>query len=106
MLARDQAEIGHELAWVREACEVADFRDQHHRIDQRDTSHRLQRVDNWAQIPFGKKAGYLFFDPLQAPFRIHDGIDIVLKLSLIHISEPTRRTPISYAVFCLKKKKK
>ena len=25
------------------------------------------------------------------------------QLSLIHISEPTRRTPISYAVFCLKK---
>src|SRR5664279_5748761 len=25
----------------------------------------------------------------------------VQKLSLIHISEPTRRTPISYAVFCL-----
>src|SRR5665647_48119 len=32
--------------------------------------------------------------------------NVVLKLSLIHISEPTRRTPISYAVFCLKKKKK
>src|SRR5680860_1767182 len=29
----------------------------------------------------------------------------LLGLSLIHISEPTRRTPISYAVFCLKKKK-
>ena len=28
-----------------------------------------------------------------------------MELSLIHISEPTRRTPISYAVFCLKKKK-
>src|SRR5664279_3107388 len=28
-----------------------------------------------------------------------------MNLSLIHISEPTRRTPISYAVFCLKKKK-
>src|SRR5680860_1474552 len=27
-----------------------------------------------------------------------------LTLSLIHISEPTRRTPISYAVFCLKQK--
>ena len=27
----------------------------------------------------------------------------LLSLSLIHISEPTRRTPISYAVFCLKK---
>ena len=31
---------------------------------------------------------------------VNDGYD----LSLIHISEPTRRTPISYAVFCLKKK--
>eukprot|EP01016_Furgasonia_blochmanni_P052693 TRINITY_DN8431_c0_g4_i4.p3 TRINITY_DN8431_c0_g4~~TRINITY_DN8431_c0_g4_i4.p3 ORF type:complete len:105 (-),score=16.14 TRINITY_DN8431_c0_g4_i4:29-343(-) len=30
---------------------------------------------------------------------------IAKYLSLIHISEPTRRTPISYAVFCLKKKK-
>ncbi|VDG23167.1 Thymidine kinase [Lactobacillus plantarum ZJ316] [Lactiplantibacillus mudanjiangensis] len=28
-----------------------------------------------------------------------------LALSLIHISEPTRRRGISYAVFCLKKKK-
>src|SRR5665647_1928240 len=31
---------------------------------------------------------------------------VAQDLSLIHISEPTRRTPISYAVFCLKKKKK
>ena len=30
----------------------------------------------------------------------------VLYLSLIHISEPTRLRRISYAVFCLKKKKK
>src|SRR5680860_1759671 len=35
-----------------------------------------------------------------------DPAGYVLYLSLIHISEPTRRTPISYAVFCLKKKKK
>src|SRR5680860_1599581 len=39
-----------------------------------------------------------------------DAVDALLAwrlgqyLSLIHISEPTRRTPISYAVFCLKKK--
>src|SRR5665647_843960 len=33
-----------------------------------------------------------------------DSILQVQPLSLIHISEPTRRTPISYAVFCLKKK--
>ena len=30
---------------------------------------------------------------------------ITLNLSLIHISEPTRLLSISYAVFCLKKKK-
>src|SRR5665648_1173225 len=33
-------------------------------------------------------------------------IGIVGELSLIHISEPTRLGMISYAVFCLKKKKK
>src|SRR5665647_1182791 len=33
-------------------------------------------------------------------------VSTMQHLSLIHISEPTRRTPISYAVFCLKKKKK
>ena len=31
---------------------------------------------------------------------------IYKDLSLIHISEPTRQAEISYAVFCLKKKKK
>src|SRR5664279_6153550 len=33
-------------------------------------------------------------------FTTADG-GIIDNLSLIHISEPTRRTPISYAVFCL-----
>src|SRR5674536_336167 len=32
-----------------------------------------------------------------------DGIAIEMRLSLIHISEPTRLLSISYAVFCLKK---
>src|SRR5678809_1232445 len=43
----------------------------------------------------------------------HAGKDLIVKvpcgtlvwLSLIHISEPTRQAEISYAVFCLKKKK-
>ena len=39
--------------------------------------------------------------------RIQRAIDYVASLlSLIHISEPTRLGMISYAVFCLKKKKK
>src|SRR5450756_1722265 len=43
------------------------------------------------------------------PLRHHDGkapYDALIELSLIHISEPTRLGMISYAVFCLKKKKK
>eukprot|EP00658_Telonema_sp_P-2_P075150 TRINITY_DN64579_c0_g1_i1.p1 TRINITY_DN64579_c0_g1~~TRINITY_DN64579_c0_g1_i1.p1 ORF type:complete len:174 (+),score=48.56 TRINITY_DN64579_c0_g1_i1:262-783(+) len=35
-----------------------------------------------------------------------DQVEPALKLSLIHISEPTRLLSISYAVFCLKKKKR
>src|SRR5450759_5896894 len=38
--------------------------------------------------------------------RAHVGIELGFDLSLIHISEPTRLGMISYAVFCLKKKKK
>src|SRR5665648_1238942 len=42
-------------------------------------------------------------DPPQHPGAVH-GTELIL--SLIHISEPTRLGMISYAVFCLKKKKK
>src|SRR5674476_150095 len=38
-------------------------------------------------------------------FTVSDRNATVLHLSLIHISEPTRQAEISYAVFCLKKKK-
>ena len=36
---------------------------------------------------------------------IEEDNSITVQLSLIHISEPTRQAEISYAVFCLKKKK-
>ena len=44
--------------------------------------------------------------------KLFSGPEVAVKvqrphiLSLIHISEPTRQAEISYAVFCLKKKKK
>ena len=38
--------------------------------------------------------------------RMHKKWHEAKYLSLIHISEPTRQAEISYAVFCLKKKKK
>src|SRR5664279_6545901 len=36
----------------------------------------------------------------RSPGEVHHHSPVVDELSLIHISEPTRRTPISYAVFC------
>ena len=37
--------------------------------------------------------------------KVTETINSIDYLSLIHISEPTRRTPISYAVLCLKIKR-
>ena len=50
-------------------------------------------------------------EKMQMEFAYEDGVvkeseETVVELSLIHISEPTRLGMISYAVFCLKKKKK
>src|SRR5665647_3433778 len=53
-------------------------------------------------VALGKFLGAARSVPAFAVF-IYTGL--TAWLSLIHISEPTRRTPISYAVFCLKKKK-
>eukprot|EP00658_Telonema_sp_P-2_P062421 TRINITY_DN51093_c0_g1_i1.p1 TRINITY_DN51093_c0_g1~~TRINITY_DN51093_c0_g1_i1.p1 ORF type:complete len:164 (-),score=47.15 TRINITY_DN51093_c0_g1_i1:75-566(-) len=46
-------------------------------------------------------------DPIHKATIIPRGraLGMVMRLSLIHISEPTRLLSISYAVFCLKKKK-
>ncbi|WP_460379497.1 hypothetical protein [Staphylococcus aureus] len=39
----------------------------------------------------------------QREFNINTFFSLYYRLSLIHISEPTRHAQISYAVFCLKK---
>ena len=59
------------------------------------------------EIAEGIKA-YLV-DILERVYKYHTAYKTILyewELSLIHISEPTRQAEISYAVFCLKKKKK
>src|SRR5450756_2921588 len=59
-------------------------------------------VEGIRQSPFSLRPVTL----LQAIIRPALLDDVVHVLSLIHISEPTRLGMISYAVFCLKKKKK
>ena len=49
--------------------------------------------------------GGVDMNPTGKKVKKKDDAEDVLRLSLIHISEPTRQAEISYAVFCLKKKK-
>jgi hypothetical protein len=51
MFGRDQSEIGRQLAWIREAREIAQFGDQRRRINQRHTAHRLQCRHRRGQRP-------------------------------------------------------
>ena len=46
---------------------------------------------------------HIYYQPMG--FNIENTYVLRMNLSLIHISEPTRLGMISYAVFCLKKKK-
>src|SRR5450756_2940684 len=75
----------------------------------------------WKEYPFGAEhylsTGELITEDALKELSNYDAIYLgsvgdarvpsgVLELSLIHISEPTRLGMISYAVFCLKKKKR
>ena len=78
----------------------------------------VMKEQGWDTVMIGKDtrvSGYMLESALQAGF-IAAGVNVSLcgplptpgvayLLSLIHISEPTRQEAISYAVFCLKKKK-
>src|SRR5665647_156428 len=66
--------------------------------------HWLQNLSQAALQIFVPEGGICYEDQISmvefiaATRRVGDPL---IFLSLIHISEPTRRTPISYAVFCL-----
>src|SRR5664279_1904600 len=62
----------------------------------RNTSRRAATIDGQWIVHLGMTGRLLIASPeIEMAKHTH----AVLKLSLIHISEPTRRTPISYAVF-------
>ena len=77
--------------------------------------YRYSDILDWRLVESQRKIGsrynrgrirkmYYFYD-LKFIDRAHQTHRLPYNLSLIHISEPTRLGMISYAVFCLKKKK-
>eukprot|EP00658_Telonema_sp_P-2_P018783 TRINITY_DN17359_c0_g1_i2.p1 TRINITY_DN17359_c0_g1~~TRINITY_DN17359_c0_g1_i2.p1 ORF type:complete len:166 (-),score=37.23 TRINITY_DN17359_c0_g1_i2:3-500(-) len=76
----------------------------------KEVSHSLAGVDSSASLltAIGQRWGdhKLAMGMIRDILMYMDRTYIVKELSLIHISEPTRLLSISYAVFCLKKKKK
>ena len=84
-------------------------KDQKDRITQRSQNMRhtisanLKRAKNKLQ----KQKEEMLESANREAYKVYaDLISSNIHLSLIHISEPTRQAEISYAVFCLKKKKK
>ncbi|MER9566848.1 hypothetical protein, partial [Mesorhizobium sp. M0571] len=66
-------------------------------------AHRLQGVNDRALVPFREQAEYLFLDLLQAPFRIHDGIDVILKSDLLRgmiEGQGRKPSPVSLSPGC------
>src|SRR5665213_3192321 len=66
---------------------------------------RCDQMWVFGNLSLGVKVQIGIAKRLRKPLRFYDITDMPY-LSLIHISEPTRQAEISYAVFCLKKKKK
>src|SRR5678815_2771630 len=74
-------------------------------ISREPTIERLAIARSLLLEPFGLSEATLASALATIATHRIDDADLYFQLSLIHISEPTRLLSISYAVFCLKKKK-
>ena len=94
MLGWCQPEIGHQLSWVVETLEISDLGHHRHRDDERDASHRLNRLDHRCQRPARQQICDLASQLLDPRFGIGHRVDIVLKDDLLRrVLEPHRRQP-------------
>ena len=94
--ARHQAEIGHELARLGEATEVADLGGDGHGHDLADATHGLERSNDRRQRPARQQVRDLLGQSGHPPLRVLDGVDIVLQHDLLGwMREAQRRQPPS-----------
>ena len=83
VLRRYETEETHQLTWIIEAGQIAEFRDNGYGIDEADSTHGLKRIDDWREVP---AFNLLFehelkaFDPMGA---FGNGIDVLLEDDLL-----------------------
>src|SRR5678815_627254 len=103
------ADLGHQAVGKPPVVEVGEARlggdDESRRDGEPDLRHHAQvRALAAEQQPVGAVTVLECMDERRVRHGLPPGVNL-MDLSLIHISEPTRLLSISYAVFCLKKKK-
>lgn len=78
-----QPEIGHKLTRDVDTIEISDLG--HHRDgdDGRDSTHSLDRFDNWHQRPTRKKGSNLACRSLNPGFGVSHRVDVVLQYDLL-----------------------
>ena len=95
LVGRHHPEIGHELARIGEARQVAHFGDQRRGIDQRHAAHRLQRRHNRGQCPIGQQGFDLCRQPIAPGLGGFDRRDVVLEHNMMHrlleLAPPSQR---------------
>jgi hypothetical protein len=84
MLGRHQPEIGHQLARIGKAREVAQFGDQCGGIDQRHAAHRLQRCHDRSQRPVRQHRLDLCRQPIASRLGSFDRRDVILEHNVMH----------------------
>jgi hypothetical protein len=79
MFGRHQPEIGHQLARVGKAREVAQFGDQGCGVDQRHAAHRLQRRHHRGQCPVRQHRCNLRRQPIARRLGDFDRLNVILE---------------------------
>jgi len=83
VLGGDQPDKRGELAWVVEACDVAEFSDNGESDDGLNTAQCLQRLDDRVQAPRGGELGDLVFETLQPFDLLINGTNELLEGDLL-----------------------
>ena len=96
MLARHQAEIGHQLPGIGEATEIADFRHDGDRHDEGDPAHRLESCNDGRHRPVRQQLLDLLCQPVASGLSFLDSVNVVLQHDLLSwMLEAHRRQPAS-----------